>query len=147
MTRAPAITVLIDGQCSLCRREAAFLRRLDAGRGALALQDITLPDFDPARHSLTYETVMTRIHGVLPDGRVVEGVEVFRRAYDAVGWGWLLGWTAWPGLRQLADGVYVLFARCRLWLRGGVACAARPSAAGAAGPAPEPPTSASARAL
>ena len=61
---------------------------------------------------------MGRIHGVLPSGAVVEGVEVFRRAYAAVGYGWLLAWTRWPVLRALADAAYRLFAHYRLQLTG-----------------------------
>ena len=34
---------------------------------------------------------MERIHAVLPDGRVVKDVEVFRRLYEAVGLGWVSG--------------------------------------------------------
>ncbi len=108
--------VLIDGDCPLCKREADLLRWLDGGRGRLALEDIARPDFDPARYHTTLENVMGHIHGVLPDGSLVTGVEVFRRAYRAVGWGWLLAPTTWPLLRQLSDAGYRWFARNRLWL-------------------------------
>jgi len=43
----------------------------------------TSPSFDPGAHGLDAETVMDPIHGVLPDETVIEGVEVFRRAYAA----------------------------------------------------------------
>jgi predicted DCC family thiol-disulfide oxidoreductase YuxK len=55
---------------------------------------------------------------VLPDGTLVEGVEVFRRAYAAVGLGWLVAPTRWPLLRPLADAAYRWFARNRLRLTG-----------------------------
>jgi predicted DCC family thiol-disulfide oxidoreductase YuxK len=115
---APAwsFKVLIDNDCHLCRREAAFMNRLDAGRGQLALEDIAAPDFDPSRYGRSLDQLMGSIHGVLPDGRLVTGVEVFRRAYAAVGYGWLLAPTAWPGLRWLSDRAYVLFAWARLKL-------------------------------
>ena len=61
---------------------------------------------------------MDRIHGVLPNGTIVEGLEVFRRAYEAVGIGWLMAPTRWPGLRRLADAAYRTFARNRLRLTG-----------------------------
>ena len=57
---------------------------------------------------------MARIHGVLPDGTVIEGVEVFRRAYAAVGLGWLIAPTRWPGCRRLTDLAHRIFARNRL---------------------------------
>jgi predicted DCC family thiol-disulfide oxidoreductase YuxK len=112
------IKVLIDGQCPLCRREADFLRRLDRGRGRLMIEDITRSDFDGRRYGVDRATLMTRIHGVLPDGTLLSGVEVFRRAYAAVGLGWLLAPTGWPVLRTIADAAYAWFARNRLRLTG-----------------------------
>jgi predicted DCC family thiol-disulfide oxidoreductase YuxK len=112
------LRLLFDGACPLCRREVAALRRLDRGRGRIRCEDIADPAFDPMAYGLRADEVMARIHGVLPDGRVVEGVEVFRRAYGAVGLGWLLAPTRWPGLRQLADAAYRSFARNRLRLTG-----------------------------
>ncbi|MGI9591003.1 MAG: thiol-disulfide oxidoreductase DCC family protein [Myxococcota bacterium] len=116
--------MLYDGDCPLCAREVAGLRRLDRGRGRIDFEDIAAPGFDPHRYGLDAQTVMARIHGVLPDGTVIEGMEVFRRAYAAVGLGWLLAPTAWPGLRRLADAFYRWFARHRLRLtgRGEVVC-------------------------
>lgn len=114
----PEITVLFDGECPLCAREVALLRGRDAGRGRIGFADIAAPGFDAARYGLSHAELMARIHGLLPDGRLVEGVEVFRRAYAAVGLGWLLAWTRWPGLRPIADAGYRWFARNRLRLTG-----------------------------
>lgn len=105
--------ILIDYACPLCRREAEMLRRLDGGRGRLAFEDITAADFDPATYGCTMDDVMGSIHGVEPDGTIVTGVEVFRRAYATVGLGWLLKPTELPGLRQLSDAGYRWFARNR----------------------------------
>lgn len=110
--------VLYDGACPLCAREVDMLRRRDAGRGRLDLEDIAAPGFDPARYGTTLHDLMARIHGVLPDGTLVEGVEVFRRAYAAVGLGWLVAPTRWPLLRPLFDAGYRWFARNRLRLTG-----------------------------
>jgi predicted DCC family thiol-disulfide oxidoreductase YuxK len=109
-----AIRVLYDGDCPLCRREIRLLQRLDRGRGRLQFEDIAAADFQPGAYGLDAAASMARIHGVLPDGSVVEGMEVFRRAYAAVGLGWLLAPTRWPGLRGLADRAYRVFARNRL---------------------------------
>jgi predicted DCC family thiol-disulfide oxidoreductase YuxK len=112
------IRVLFDGDCPLCRREIALLRRRDAGRGRIAFEDISAPGFDASRYGLDLDTAMRRIHGVLPDGSVIEGVEVFRRLYAAVGLGWLVAPTRWPLLRPLFDAAYAAFARNRLRLTG-----------------------------
>ena len=108
------IRVLYDGECPLCKREIEMLERRDAGRGHIDFEDIAAPGFDASRYGKTQDEVMARIHGVLPDGRVIEGVEVFRRASAAVGLGWLLAPTRWPGVRRLADAGYRVFARNRL---------------------------------
>lgn len=115
MTNAP-FTILIDGACHLCAREARLLTRLDAGRNRLLIRDISASDFDPSALNLSHEQVMGRMHGILCDGTVITGVEVFRSAYAAVGKGWLLSWTALPILRPITDRLYLLFARHRLRL-------------------------------
>lgn len=107
------IKVLFDGECPLCRREIAFLEGRNR-RGRLALEDIAAPGFDPSAYGLDAADVMGRINGVLPDGRVVEGMEVFRRAYAAVGLGWLLAPSRLPGLGRMYDAGYRVFARNRL---------------------------------
>jgi predicted DCC family thiol-disulfide oxidoreductase YuxK len=111
-------TVLIDGDCPLCRHEARLLRRLDGRRGRLSLEDIASPGFEAGRYGRTMDELMGSIHGVTGDGRVVTGMEVFRRAYGAVGLGWLLAPTGWPGLRLVFDAMYRVFARIRPHLPG-----------------------------
>lgn len=118
MTGPKCITVLYDGACPLCRREAAFLRRRDRERGKIDLEDISDPAFDASKYSRTWDQLMSEIHGVLPDGSVISGLEVFRRAYAAIGLGWLLAPTRLPVINRIADRAYTLFARNRLRLTG-----------------------------
>lgn len=119
MTRShDAFTILLDGQCPLCRREGTLLRRMDRGRDRLRIVDIAEPGFDAASYGLTFDDVMGRIHGVAGDGSIVHGMEVFRRAYAAVGWGWLLAPSRWPGLRWCFDRLYGWFAANRLRITG-----------------------------
>jgi predicted DCC family thiol-disulfide oxidoreductase YuxK len=118
MNRSSEITLLYDGDCPLCSREISALRRLDRGRGRIDFGDIAAPGFDPQPYGRDLEALMARIHGVLPDGSVLEGMEVFRRAYGAVGLGWILAPTRWPVVRPLADAAYRWFARNRRRLTG-----------------------------
>lgn len=111
------VKLLFDGQCPLCKREVELLQRLNR-KGKLALEDIAGQGFDAARYGLTFEQVMGHIHAVLPDGRVVTGMEAFRRAYSAVGLSLLLAPTGWPGLRTVFDRGYDWFAKNRLRLTG-----------------------------
>lgn len=108
------LTILIDGLCPLCRREGAMMMRMDKGRGRLALVDIAAPGFDPGVYGRSMDEVMGSIHAVLPDGRVIAGMGVFRAAYAVLGWGWLLAPTGWPLLRPLFDRFYAWFARNRM---------------------------------
>jgi predicted DCC family thiol-disulfide oxidoreductase YuxK len=123
---APEITVLYDGNCPLCLREVRMLKARDPQGRSAGFEDISAPGFDPARYGRSHPELMARIHGVLPDGRLVEGMEVFRRVYAAVGLGWLLAPTGWPLLRTVFDAAYRWFARNRLRLTGrGEVCDAR----------------------
>ena len=113
------IRILYDGLCSVCRSEMDLLRRLDNGRQKLLFEDITEIGFDPSQYGTTMDQLMGQIHGVLRTGRLVKGMEVFRRAYDAVGLGWLLAPTNWPVLRGFFNAGYEWFASNRQWLTGG----------------------------
>lgn len=113
--------VFFDGECPLCRREIAFLRRLDRRRNVIRFTDIAEPDFDPARHGLAgidRTDLMARIHGRTRDGDVVEGVEVFRRLYAAVGFAPIVALTRLRPVAAMLDVAYRWFAANRLRLTG-----------------------------
>lgn len=118
MSDSRQIKLLYDGACPLCAREIRFLERRDAGRGRIQFEDIADPAFDPTEYGLEMRDLMARIHAILPNGTVLEGLEVFRQVYTAVGLGWLLAPTRWPGLRRVADLGYRIFAANRLRLTG-----------------------------
>lgn len=107
------VEVFFDGQCPLCMREIAMLRRLDR-RGRIRFTDIAAADFEPSTLGLDMETLMDRIHGRLPDGTFIEGVEVFRRLYAAVGLGPVVALTRLPGVSGALDLAYRKFAANRL---------------------------------
>ncbi len=107
------LKLLYDGQCALCRRSTEWLKRRDT-KGLIVAEDISDPAFDPARYGLTAEQVRSVMHMVLPDGRVLRAMEAVRAAYGAVGMGWLVAPTGWPGIRWLADASYGFLAWHRL---------------------------------
>jgi predicted DCC family thiol-disulfide oxidoreductase YuxK len=124
--RAPEVEVFYDGACPLCAREIAMLRRLDRGRGRIRFTDIATVGFDPASVGASWAALMREIHGRLPDGRLIVGVEVFRRLYAAVGFRALVAVSRWPVIAPALSVAYTLFARNRLRLTGrcdGQACA------------------------
>lgn len=80
--------------------------------------DIDCQLFSAERYGKTYEDLMSRIQGRLSDGSWIEGVEVFRRLYTAVGFGPLVWVTRLPGISHLMTVGYKIFARNRLRLTG-----------------------------
>ncbi len=110
--------VFFDGECPLCRREIDLVRRLDAGAGRIDLVDLSLPDFDATAYGLDQNTIEERIHGMLPDGTIVEGVDVFIHLYEALDRGWLVRIAHVGLVRAVLDRLYTWFARNRLRLTG-----------------------------
>ncbi len=107
------VEVFYDGDCPLCRREIRLLRFLDR-RGRIRFTNIAAPEFDAADLGIAWDDLMAEIHGRLPDGRWIRGVEVFRRLYSAVGCGPVVWFTRLPLIRPLLDRAYRSFARNRL---------------------------------
>lgn len=109
------IRIFIDGDCGLCRREAAVMQRLDRGRGLIEVVDIAAPGFDPSPFGATQDQLMGAIHADVPGKGLISGLEVFRRVYAALGWyGWLWAPTGWPVLRPVCNVFYRWFARHRI---------------------------------
>jgi predicted DCC family thiol-disulfide oxidoreductase YuxK len=111
------IEMFYDGDCAICNSEARLLERLDR-KQRIRLTNIASPDFDATRTGISWQQLMDRIHARLPDGRIIEGVEVFRMLYTAVGFGWLVRITRLPLVAPLLDMAYDTFARNRLRLTG-----------------------------
>ncbi|MDZ4786815.1 MAG: DUF393 domain-containing protein [bacterium] len=104
--------MFFDGDCPMCTREVDFLKSKN-NKGTLAFENTASPGFSPEKYGITTNTERI-IHGILPDGTIVSGVEVFRRAYKEIGLGWLLAPTGWPILKPIFDAMYVVFARNRI---------------------------------
>lgn len=111
------VEVFYDGDCPLCRREIDMLRLWDRSK-RIRFTDIADPSFDPILFGRTHEELMDQIHGRLPSGEWIIGVEVFRRLYAAVGLRYLVAMTRWPVIAPLLDLAYRFFARYRLRLTG-----------------------------
>eukprot|EP00871_Galdieria_phlegrea_P000054 jgi/Galph1/1049/GphlegSOOS_G5919.1 len=111
--------LLYDGQCPLCQREVAFLKKHDKNRGIVQFVDISDRNYSPEENAnISYKTAMGRIHAIQNDGTVVTDLEVFRRVYDALGIGWIYFPTKLPVLRRLAESLYRIWANWRLPLTG-----------------------------
>lgn len=112
--QSKSIQVFFDGDCPLCRREIGMLQWLDHKNRILAT-DIAADGFDAeATIGRSQDELMAEIHGRLPNGEVITGVEVFRRLYGAVGFGWLMWFTRLPLVSHVLNWGYGVFARNRL---------------------------------
>ena len=116
-TTTDQLEVFFDGDCPLCTKEIAFVRRLDK-KSRVLFTDIAAPGFDAASIGRTQEDLLARILARTADGTFIDGVEVFRRMYAAVGLSPLVALTRLPGITQLLDAGYRWFAKNRLRLTG-----------------------------
>ncbi len=110
--------VFYDGDCPVCSREVGFLRRQERLNSVRFVDITSLGDRASERAGRSQEQLMERIHGRMADGTVIEGVEVFRRLYDQMGWRVLVAPTRWPVLRQISEAAYGWFARNRRRITG-----------------------------
>jgi predicted DCC family thiol-disulfide oxidoreductase YuxK len=125
------LEVFFDGDCQLCLREITLIRRWDREQ-RIRFTDIAAPDFHPELLGKQYEALMAEMHGRLPDGSWIQGVEVFRQMYALVGFRRLVALSRWPVISQVLDFGYALFARNRLRFTGRCSergCNVKPSAA------------------
>jgi predicted DCC family thiol-disulfide oxidoreductase YuxK len=111
------VEVFYDGECPLCMREIDMLMKRDR-RGRIKFTNIAEPSFDPASVGFDMATMMAKIHGRLPTGEWIEGVEVFRQLYTAIGFGPLVALSRIRGVSDLLEVGYRWFAKNRLRLTG-----------------------------
>lgn len=119
------LTLLYDGLCPICRKEVAWLKRLNSEQ-KIAFQDINAADFNASQYGISHQLLMAEIHALKANGQLIKGMPVFRALYQAVGLGWLLAPTGWPLLKPLFDWLYQYFAKHRgklgSWLDGKKPC-------------------------
>ena len=122
VTAPTPMTVLYDGGCRFCTRSAQAIQHA-FGRNRVILRDFQQPGSLDPYPTVTPAAATTKMHVVMPDGRVFAGAEAFARIVVRVP---ILGWVGWfyyvPGLRQLADLFYALIAKYRYRLGRAVAC-------------------------
>jgi len=111
------VEVFFDGDCPLCRKEIAWVQGRDRS-GKIRFTDIAAPSFTSGPYGMTHQEFMAEIQGRLPDGTWLTGVEVFRRMYAAIGFGWIVSATRWPIVSPVLDWGYKAFAKRRLALTG-----------------------------
>jgi len=111
------LRVYYDGLCPLCVNEMRHLEKLDGGR-RLDLQDITAADFTVRFPHIDPVKADRILHGELPDGTLILGLDVTVMAWRLAGRGRWVAFLRWPLVRPVADRVYLFFARHRHRISG-----------------------------
>ena len=111
------LELFFDGDCPLCAREVRLLKRLDK-RETILFTDIAGPDFNAGDYGRSEAEFNATIHARTPQGVWITGFEVFRQLYNAVGFGLLVRLTRIPGIAQMLEAAYRVFAANRLRLTG-----------------------------
>lgn len=112
-----ALRVYYDGLCPLCTREINHIKRLDK-QGQLDMQDINAADFEQRFPHIDRVQADRILHGELPDGRIILGLDVTCMAWSLVGKGHWFAFMRWPLIKPVADRVYLYFARHRHRISG-----------------------------
>ena len=120
MEELPATRILYDGDCPICCRKIAFFKKHDTQK-KLRYTNIRNADLSFFNLPVSRADLEKQIHAILPDGTLINRMEVIRAAYKAIGLGWLSAPTGWPILRALFDALYGFVAKNRLtisrWFR------------------------------
>ena len=112
------VTVWHDGDCPLCRREIALMRRLDT-RGAIMFVDVA----GPATCPLDRGEMLARFHAREADGPLLSGAAAFAAMWRAIPLLRPLGEVARSNLvLSVLERLYLRFLRVRphlqRWLVG-----------------------------
>ncbi len=106
-----------DGDCPLCRREIAIVRRMDR-QNRVKFTDIANPHFSAESTGRSVQQLMDEIHGRRSDGTWLVGVAAFRELYSTIGFGAMVWPTRLPVISHALEIGYRWFAKRRLWLTG-----------------------------
>lgn len=116
----PALTVLYDGACPLCRREIAVyqgLKPIDAGQ-AVTFSDVSLADCTLPAGGVRSD-YLARFHVQRSDGQVLSGAAAFVALWATLpGWRYLALAARVPGATPLLELVYRAFLRVRPQMQG-----------------------------
>lgn len=85
----------------------------------LNLIDINRADFEQQYPEIPRQHAMQKLHGYWfknQQKHLLVGLDVTYHAWRLVGKGWLIRPLRWPGIRIVADKLYLLFARHRFSL-------------------------------
>jgi len=108
----PALTVLYDGACPLCRREIGVYRKL---RSDTPVCFVDVSDSSVCVPTgTTRQQLLDRFHVQRENGELLSGAQAFLALWEAMpGWRWLALAGRVPGTTWLMEIAYRLFLRVR----------------------------------
>lgn len=106
------LVLFYDGGCPLCVREMRHLRALDKQQ-RLQFENIWQADFSERFPDIDVTEANRILHGRMPNGEMIYGLDVTHAAWSAVDRGWLTAALRWPIIRWFADKGYLGFAKHR----------------------------------
>ena len=106
------LILFYDASCPLCAAEITHLKKLDKHQ-KIAFENIHAPDFKEHFSQICYQEADRILHGQLPDGDVILGLDVTYLAWSLVGKRHWVAILRWPIVSVIAKGVYLIFARYR----------------------------------
>jgi predicted DCC family thiol-disulfide oxidoreductase YuxK len=111
----PALTILFDGACPLCRREIAVYRDLQPLQPDSTVSFVDISNAAvPLPAGTTREQLLARFHVQSPDGQLLSGAQAFLALWAALpGWRWLALIGRLPGASWVMERLYRLFLRWR----------------------------------
>ncbi len=116
---APALTVLYDGACPLCRREIGVYRKLQPLQPGSPVCFADVSDTAmPLPPGTTREQLLARFHVQGRDGELLSGAQAFLALWAALpGWRWLALAGRLPGASWVMERMYRFFLRWRPMLQ------------------------------
>jgi predicted DCC family thiol-disulfide oxidoreductase YuxK len=115
VNESPALTVLYDGACPLCRREIGVYRGLRPLRSDAPVCFADVSDAaSPLPPGTTREQLLARFHVRRRDGELLSGAQAFLALWAALpGWRWLARVGRLPGAAWVMERSYIAFLRWR----------------------------------
>ena len=107
--------IFVDGNCIVCDFEISHYKKI--APKLFQIVDISHPKFDASAFGLTPEAVNKHMHVMTPEGEVVKGVEAFAHIWSRIQkYKVFSKIIVKPGVNQIAQVGYELFATIRPWL-------------------------------
>ena len=106
------LILFYDGSCPFCMKEILLLKKYDKNK-EIQFEDITLEHFSERYSHINLAKADAILHGQLPTGEIITGMDVTFLAWEIVNRNKWLRLFKLPLLRTITDWCYLFFAKHR----------------------------------